>query len=71
MRIETRLPEPERIGVVITLSWEEARVLRTIVGCIGGQGRGRKVTTALFEGLNDIGVRSADSLIFHGDFRSG
>ncbi len=67
MKVETK-PIETKPEVVITLSWEEARILRAVVGSICGMSRGRDVTSALYEGLGKEGISLAPSVHFSGRF---
>ena len=67
MKAETT-PE-QRPNVVITISWWEAEVLRTMLGKITGNGTGRAFADELFVTLNNIGVEVVRSVNFTGSFQ--
>ena len=56
MKVETRPPMQER-DVIITLSWEEAKVFRVVCGGVSGSLTGyRRYTQELLEKLQDAGI---------------
>ena len=65
----TTVPE-KRPDVIITLSWDEARILKAIIGSLGGNNTGRTFVDSLFDGLERKGVESDDrvSKVFSGSF---
>lgn len=67
MKVTTE-PVEQKPNVVITLPWEEARMLRTVVGGISGAGRGRKFTSKLYNNLEELGLSLDHSISFHGSF---
>ena len=67
MKVETK-PIEQKPEVVITLSWEEAEVLRAVVGGIYGKHNGREFTTKIFDGLRDIGINNDEEISFSGSF---
>ena len=65
----TTVPIQQKPEVVITLSWEEAEVLREICGNINSSdGRGRRVTNELHDKFRDVGLRPTDEIRFSGRF---
>lgn len=54
----TPVPPPKE--VVLTLSIEEAEVLRLITGSILGGGFGRAVANDIYEVLDDAGINNAN-----------
>ena len=64
----TAVPE-QKPDVVITISWREAEILRTMLGRITGIGQGSDFASNLFIYLNNVGVRLDSSIIFSGEFK--
>ncbi|KKL15949.1 hypothetical protein LCGC14_2500490 [marine sediment metagenome] len=66
MRVETAAQR--KPDVIITVSWEEAQALRTIIGAISGVGHGRQVVDDLFDAFCDAGVEVDDLIKLSGRF---
>ena len=64
----TTAPVQQKPDVVVTMTWEEAIILRSIVGRINGISPYRDLTSKLFDGLLGVGVGYNDAVNFHGRF---
>ncbi len=67
MKVETK-PVERKPEVVITLSWEEATILRMVCGGVGGGGKGRNFTTRLWRDLANLPIPHNFDFEFHGRF---
>ena len=67
MKVRTE-PVEQKPDVVVTMTWEEAIILRSIVGRINGISPYRDLTSKLFDGLLEVGVEYNDAVNFHGCF---
>ena len=59
----------QKPDVVITISWEEAEILRTMMGTLVGGGSGRCFTDELYDHLGIIDVGTNSSIKFTGRFK--
>ena len=67
MKVETK-PIEQKPEIVITLSWEEASVMRTVCGGIGGGSQNRYFMSSLWRELSDRGVPAHPEFEFSGNF---
>ncbi len=67
--MQVRLLSEEQPDVVITISWEEAIILRSISEGISGLGPGRVFADDVSLALNGVGVPLDNSTEFSGCFR--
>ena len=63
MKVETK-PIEQKPEVVITLSWEEAELLISIIGKISGKGPVQHFMNEVYAGLRKLNVESDCSLRF-------
>ena len=66
MKVETAAQR--KPDVVVTMSWEEAQALRTIIGAITGVGHGRQIVDDLFGALCDADIEADDLIKLSGRF---
>jgi hypothetical protein len=66
--MKARLEPKEQPDVIITVSWKEATILRSMSEEIGGLGPGRVFTDDLGVKLNHLGVPYDESTGFSGTF---
>ncbi|KKL24241.1 hypothetical protein LCGC14_2417290 [marine sediment metagenome] len=73
MKVEMK-PIEQNPEVIITLSWEEAKVLRAVCGGTSGIGPGRSFLNGLAGGLLSIGISyhygEAKEMTYNGKFDS-
>ena len=65
MKVETATTR--KPDVIITVLWEEAQVLRSVLGGIYGTSTHRSLTNDLYNKLGDLGVNEAN-INFGGKF---
>ena len=65
--IVTTVPVQTKPDVVITLSWDEAQILATVCGGIGGADPKNRTTENLYYKLSEIGLSSRFE--FEGHFK--
>ncbi len=67
--MKVRLLSEEQPDVVITISWKEAAILRTISDEVSGLGPGRVFMNEVGMTLNNVGVPLDNSTEFSGCFK--
>ncbi|KKK97758.1 hypothetical protein LCGC14_2649540 [marine sediment metagenome] len=66
--MKAKLEPKDQPNVIITVSWKEATILRSMSEDIGGLGSGRVFTDSLGVVLNNLGVPYDESIGFSGSF---
>ena len=66
--MRAKLEQEKQPNVIITVSWKEATILRSMSEEIGGVGSGRDFTNDLGTTLNNLGIPYDKSTGFSGSF---
>ena len=71
MKVSTIPPQPESSpDILIQISWEEARILRSITGGLGGIGLGRDFINELNSELEYLGIYRSPNVSVSGTIKS-